>query len=88
MPTREQKKQTILENYVTWCYGTYLDLIFSKELQIHSQSGVQRGDPLGMTLFWVAISRPISNVQLLHPDVCIIVYADIFLIGDAKNIEL
>lgn len=69
----ESTKQTILENYVTWRYGTYSDLILSEELQIQSQSGVQQGDPLNMTLFCVAISRPISNVQLLHPDVCIIV---------------
>ena len=82
-------KHTILENYVTWCYGTHSDLILSKDLRIRSQSGVQQGDPLGMTLFCVAVSSPISRVQSRHPEVCIIAYADdIFVIGDEMHIDL
>ena len=81
-------RNTLLESYAIWAYSSHSELILSKNLNIPSQSGVQQGDPLGMTLFAVAISEPLQRVQSRHPAVSIIVYADdIFIVGDPVDIE-
>ena len=81
-------KGSILERYAVWAYSKHSDLLLNDEFTIRSQSGVQQGDPLGMTLFSIAIAEPLASARNQFHNLKIIAYADdIFLIGNTQDIE-
>ena len=81
-------KGTIVEGYVRWAYSKHSDLLLTGDIRIKLQSGVQQGDPLGMTLFSIAISTTLKQIQERHLDVKIISYADnIIFVGNPRDIE-
>ena len=79
---------TLLESYTKWAYRKHSQLFLSDSLSIKSQTGVQQGDPLCMTLFGITIEQAIQRVRELNPDVRILAYAvNIYLIGLPKSLE-
>ena len=79
---------SLLESYTKWAYGKLSQLFLSDSLPIKSQTVVQHGDPLGMTLFGITIEQAIQRVRELNPDVRILAYEDdIYLIGIPKSLE-
>ena len=48
--------------WVVWCYGSY-SILWHPMGQISSQSGVQKGDPLGPLLFSLVLRKIVSTVD-------------------------
>ena len=81
-------KDSMLEVYTIWAYSRHSRLVLKPDLTMLSQSGVQQGDPLGMTLFTLAIAGPLKSAGEEHNDVRILAYADdIFLLRSPVNLK-
>ena len=71
-------------------YGVHCLLKYycgGKVVTINSESGVHQGDPLGSTLFALALHPIIMKVAEAHPDVLILAYADnVIMIGKVSDL--
>ena len=64
----ESTKNTLLEKYVNWAYCRHSEMHLDNERKILSKRGVKQVDPLGMTLFCLAISNALDNFRAIHKE--------------------
>ena len=81
----------LLWNLVQAHYGVHCLLKYysgGKVVTLNSESGVHQGDPLGSTLFALALHPIIMKVAEEHPGVLILAYADnVIMIGKISDLR-
>ena len=82
----DSTRDTLLESWVSWCYGAPTWLLFGDE-RLSSEEGAQQGDPLGPLLFSLAIKPALQKVLEAKPELACFYLDDGLVAGTLEQVD-